>query len=159
MPDTTELARAIQATVTGPVWHGESLATLLRPVSASDAAAHPIAGAHSIWELVLHIASWAGIAEQRLALEPTDEPDDEEDWPAPPRATSANWTGARAELAATHARLASAVSRLTPAALNRRVPGRNYTVCTMLHGVVEHGAYHGGQIALLTKALANRQSA
>jgi uncharacterized damage-inducible protein DinB len=55
-------------------------------------------------------------------------------------------------------RLASAVRQLEPTSLNRRVAGRKYTVRTMLQGVVEHGAYHGGQLALLTKAVSNRQS-
>lgn len=156
MPEATQLARAIEATVTGPVWHGEALGALLRSISASDAAAHPIAGAHSIWELVLHIASWARIAEQRLGPESLDDPDDAEDWPAPSRGTAAGWTRARGTMVLAHERLADAVRQLDPAALNRRVPGRRYTVRTMLHGVVEHGAYHGGQIAQLTKALASR---
>jgi len=34
------------------------------------------------------------------------------------------------------------------------VAGLDYTVATLLRGVVEHGTYHGGQIALLKRALA-----
>lgn len=158
MDDTKTLATRIERTVTGPVWHGSALAELLSAITHAQAAAHPISGVHSIWELVLHIASWATIAEERLSSEPTDEPDDETDWPVVPRATVPAWNKALSRLAASHASLAAAVQALDASALDRRVPGRKYTVRTMLHGVIEHGAYHGGQVALLTKALLDRHS-
>ena len=41
----------------GEAWHGPSLLEALAGVSAEQAAARPIAGAHSIWELVLHLGS------------------------------------------------------------------------------------------------------
>jgi len=37
----------------GPMWHGPALAELVAGVSSEEAAAHPVPGAHSIWELVL----------------------------------------------------------------------------------------------------------
>ena len=33
---------------------------------AAEAASRPIPGAHSIWELVLHVAGWADVARARL---------------------------------------------------------------------------------------------
>ncbi len=42
----------------GNAWHGPALLELLGGVSSADAAARPIPSAHSIWELVLHIAAW-----------------------------------------------------------------------------------------------------
>jgi uncharacterized damage-inducible protein DinB len=33
------------------------------------------------------------------------------------------------------------------------VPGLDYSVAVLLHGIVEHGTYHGGQIVLLKRAL------
>lgn len=158
MDDAKRLAGLIERTVTGPVWHGSALAELLSDVTASEAAAHPVAGAHSIWALVLHIAAWATIAEERLSPEATDDPDDDADWPPVPRPTAPAWKRALRRLSESHRDLAAAVRMLDAAALDRRVPGRQYTVRTMLHGVVEHGAYHGGQVALMTKAILNRHS-
>ena len=34
---------------------------------------------------------------------------------------------------------------------DEKVVGEEYTIREMIHGVVEHGLYHGGQIALLKK--------
>ena len=35
--------------------------------------------------------------------------------------------------------------------LEAKVAGHDYTIRDMLDGVVEHGTYHGGQIAVLKK--------
>src|SRR2546426_6708392 len=45
------VAEAIERSVSGPMWHGPALADLIGDVSAEQAAARPVAGAHSIWEL------------------------------------------------------------------------------------------------------------
>jgi hypothetical protein len=39
----------------GEPWYGTALSKLLANVTAAQAAAHPIAGAHSIWQEVLHL--------------------------------------------------------------------------------------------------------
>jgi uncharacterized damage-inducible protein DinB len=56
-----------------------------------------------------------------------------------------------ARLEERHGALAAAVRELTDDQLEALVAGHEYTVREMLHGVVEHGTYHGGQIALLKK--------
>src|SRR5438132_4786492 len=61
-----QLAKHIERTVVGPLWHGPVLDDALAGISAEQAAAHPVAGAHSIWEIVLHVAAWAEIARARL---------------------------------------------------------------------------------------------
>ena len=38
-------------------------------------------------------------------------------------------------------------------AVNAKVPGLEYSSWVLLHGIVEHGTYHAGQIMLLRKAL------
>ena len=55
----------------GEAWHGPSVLALLDGVTAQQAAAHPIPGAHSIWELTLHIAAWERACLRRLtAIQP-----------------------------------------------------------------------------------------
>ena len=67
MTRAAKLAARIERYVTGPMWHGPVLADLLDGVPHDRAAAKPIAGAHSIWEIVLHVTAWAEIARLRLA--------------------------------------------------------------------------------------------
>ena len=48
-------------------WHGPALLEAVSGVTPALAAKHPVRGAHSIWELVEHVASWNEIVAQRLS--------------------------------------------------------------------------------------------
>ena len=163
MTTARRIANHVTRTVTGPMWHGPALAEALEGVGPAEAASHPVPGAHSIWELVLHVAWWAETALGRLTADASAEQSETpaEDWPAAPAPTPAptpaQWDAAVERLRASYARLAAAVEALDDAALRAPVstPGPRHTVEVMLHGVIEHGTYHGGQIALLRRALAD----
>ncbi|MEM9556549.1 MAG: DinB family protein [Acidobacteriota bacterium] len=151
--DPKRLAYAIARAVTGPVWHGPTLGELLRDVDTADAAAHPVAGAHSIWELVLHIAVWAEIAAERLDGRALEFPPPAEDWPAPEPASDEAWAAARERLEHAYRTLSAKVAGLEAEQLDAMVAGQDHPVWAMLHGVIEHACYHGGQIGLLRRAL------
>ena len=149
-----QLAKHIERTVTGPMWHGPVLDDVLAGVTAEQAVAHPIAGAHSIWEIVLHIAAWTEIARARLDGRATADPPPELDWPSVREADAQEWDAALHRLREGHRDLAMRVRQLDEGALDDRVPGLEYPIWALLHGIVEHGTYHGGQIMLLRRALA-----
>ncbi|HJQ20466.1 MAG TPA: DinB family protein, partial [Gemmatimonadaceae bacterium] len=138
---------------------GAALADLVGDVSAEDAAARPIPGAHTIWELVLHVTAWTEIARQRLAsaTKPPD-PTDADDWPAVRDTSPERWRSAVERLKDAHRELADDVAGVADDSLSGRLPGRDHSATTMLHGIVEHAAYHGGQIALLKRALSRTSS-
>ncbi len=155
MDQSSILANHIERTVTGPMWHGSALNELLDGVTHEQAAAHPIAGAHSIWELVLHITAWSDIARERLSHRSLESVPTEVDFPPVSETSAEAWTDAKARLLASHQALAQATKGLSSDALGAAVPvpKPRYTVSTLLHGIIEHGTYHGGQIALLKRAL------
>jgi uncharacterized damage-inducible protein DinB len=155
MDQSSILGNHIERTVTGPMWHGSALNELLDGVTDEQAAAHPIAGAHSIWELVLHVTAWSDIARERLSNRFLESVPTEVDFPRVPAPSAEAWTEAKARLSASHHALARAVETLSPEGLAAvvPVPKPRYAVSTLLHGVIEHGTYHGGQIALLKRAL------
>lgn len=147
------VAEAIERSVSGPVWHGPALADLVGDVTAEQAAERAVPGAHTIWELVLHVTAWTEIARERLIGSAKGDPTPEEDWP-PVRDTSADaWRATLERLKDAHRELAADVAKLGDSDLIGRVPGKDHTVLTMVHGIVEHDAYHGGQIAILKRAL------
>ena len=168
MSQVTRLAHHIERTVTGPMWHGPALTDVLEGVTAERARQRPIVGAHSIWELVLHITVWCDIARQRLTGQATGDPTPEQDWPTAPTGVpgadpksgsdppssdaDSDWRLAVERLGESHRHLAADVRLLDDARLDALVPGLTYSVSAMLSGVVEHGTYHGGQIALLKRA-------
>lgn len=153
MTAAQRLANQIRRTVTGPMWHGPALDDALADITPAEAASHPVGVAHSIWELVLHVAVWAEVALARLGPEPPIAP--AEDWPAVPEGTAADWEAALERLRSSYERLAQAAQTMDDSALRATVdlPGPRYSVEVMLHGVVEHGTYHAGQIVLLRRAL------
>ena len=154
MTAAQRLASQIRRTVTGPMWHGPALDDVLADITPAEAVSRPVAGAHSIWELVLHIAVWAEVALARLGPEPLVSP--EQDWPSVPQPTAEHWQEAVDRLHTSHEELARVIEGMDDAALRGTValPGPRHTIEVMLHGVVEHGTYHGGQIMLLRRAVA-----
>jgi len=154
MPEATRIADQLRRAFDGEAWHGDALLEILEGVTAAQAAARPIASAHTIWELVLHIAAWDGAALRRLGGAAI-ELGDEENFPPVPDVSDAAWHRATAQLRNTNQDLVAAVVDLPDARLFEMVPGKHgahYTFYYMLHGVVQHELYHAGQIALLKKA-------
>ena len=147
------VADTIERSVSGPMWHGPSIADLIGDVTAEHAAARPVAGAHTIWELVLHITAWTEVARARLVGSAKGDPTPEEDWPPVTDTSPEAWRAAVERLKEAHRELASDVAALDDAALISRVPGKDHSVLVMVHGIIEHDAYHGGQIAILKRAL------
>ncbi len=154
------IADRIRRTLTGPMWHGDAIRSLLTGVTPAQAVARPVKGAHSIWELVLHITAWANIVRERLSMREQPAPTDAQDWPGVASTPDEKaWTAALARLMSSHEILATTVEKFEERALDSTVPAQSYSVAEMLTGVVEHGTYHGGQIALLKRALADRTRA
>ena len=142
-----QLNRALQ----GEAWHGPSILELLADVTPARAAAKPLAGAHSIWEIVLHITAWVDAARQRVEGGEA-KLTAEQDWPAVRKTGEAAWKAAVEGLKNAHQSLQETILRLEDSRLKDRVPGQQYSVYFLLHGVVQHDLYHAGQIAILKKA-------
>jgi uncharacterized damage-inducible protein DinB len=152
--DKGTIAAVIERSVTADPWHGPSLAALLADVTADEAVRRPIAGAHSIVELVLHLTAWAEEVGARLDGGAPGEPA-RGDWPLP-----CPWDQAHARLAAAHAALLRRLAAFPEERLGERVGGARepalgtgVSYAEMAVGVAEHNAYHGGQIAVLKRAL------
>ncbi len=153
MSEATRIADQLRRAFDGEAWHGDSVFEILDGVTAAQAAAHSIKNAHSIWELVLHIAAWDGAVLRRMggvavALS------DAENFPPVTDASEAAWRTALAKVRRVHEELVTAVAALPDSRLYDQVPGKegaHYTFYYMLHGVVLHELYHAGQIALLKK--------
>jgi len=143
-----QLKRAFQ----GKAWHGPSVSEVLAGVTAEQAAAHTIPGAHSIWELTLHIATWERVGRRRIQESTPIDVSDEEDWPPVDDTSDEAWTSTLEELRRNHEALRAAIRELDEARLDDIVPGTEYSVYFLLHGVIQHDLYHAGQIALLKKA-------
>jgi len=153
MSEAARIADQLRRAFDGVAWHGDSVFEILEGVTAARATARPIKGAHTIWELVLHIAAWDGAVLRRLGGAAV-ELSDAENFPPVTDASDAAWRRALAEVRRVHEKLVAAVAALPDSRLDEIVPGKegaHYTFYYMLHGVVQHELYHAGQIAILKK--------
>jgi uncharacterized damage-inducible protein DinB len=134
-------------------WHGAALKESLADVTAEQAAARPVKGAHSIWEIVRHITVWENVFRLRLEGHPVAEPE-EGDFPPVEDISQEAWAEALRQLNGCHERLLQTVAGLDDSVLPEKVPGKDYSTRFLLDGVVRHHVYHAGQIALLKKSFA-----
>jgi hypothetical protein len=148
------IADQLRRAFDGKAWHGPSLKELLADVTVQQAHAHPVAHAHSIWELVLHIDVWMQAADDAVRGVPMPKiVGTEKDWPPVTDASETAWSRAVTTMFESAARLSHAIAPFEDARLSEIVPGRpQYTFYVLFHGVIQHSLYHGGQIALLKRA-------
>jgi len=157
--ETQRLRRELESTMDGDPWYGSPLARILDGIDAPGAAAHPIRGAHSIWELVLHMTAWVNEVRRRLEGGRHGDPA-EGDWPRVGETTPDAWAQAISSLRRAHAELASTLAATDDAGLARPVAGGQVdsagnpvTLYQTAIGALQHDTYHAGQIAILKKAL------
>jgi len=153
MREVERIADQLKRAHEGGAWHGPSVRELLADVSAEQAAARPVEGAHSIWELVEHIEAWERAILRRLGGDPSKIYNTEEDWPPTRDASEDAWRRTQKKLADTDAALRDAALRLDDAQLDEPIIAEMSSRYVSLHGAVQHTLYHAGQIALVKKAL------
>ena len=155
--DMDLIADQIRLAFWGESWHGPSVREVLADVSADDAAAHPIAGAHSIWEIVLHLTGGyilvlRRVRGERAQLSP------EEEWPPMPACSSEAWRESQQALEELNQQLQRAVRAFPVERLLQQL-GSEYSAYTQFAGTPQHDLYHAGQVVLLKKALAASRGA
>ena len=144
----------------GGAWHGPSLREALDGVSFELANKRLGHSSHSILDLVHHMAAWTGEVHARVKGRAPQLPD-EGDFPARTWVpTEANWEEVRRRLEAQHATLIADLEFLDPARLQESIGKSDSasndsvrSIVAVLHGLVQHNAYHIGQIVLIRRAL------
>lgn len=157
--DFDALRQDLHQVYDGDPWHGSSITAVLNGVTAEMASTRPIPAAHTIWELVLHMAAWTREVASRVRGADARNPP--EDWPAPKfGAGEVGWKAAKDDLAEAHTELERAVDSIKAEDLMRwigdqRDPslGTGLPVGTVIRGLLQHHTYHEGQIALLKRAV------
>lgn len=135
----------------GEAWHGPSVSEVLANVDAITAAAHPIPGVHSIWELVLHLVATQDVILRRTQGERAGLKT-EDFWPEVPPVTEMAWKETVARLKEQEAKLSHAIASFAEDKLDAPLMAGGSSAYANFHGHVQHHAYHAGQIALLKKA-------
>jgi uncharacterized damage-inducible protein DinB len=152
MSELSRLEGQVRRAFEGEAWHGPAVLEILADVSVEAAAAHPIPGSHSIWEIVLHLAATYRVVLRRIqghsgSLSP------EEDWPAVGAPEAERWHEAVEELRRLNREVRLAILAFAEDRLDQVLAAGHSSAYLHFAGLPQHDAYHAGQIALLRKAL------
>ncbi|HYN84806.1 MAG TPA: DinB family protein [Pyrinomonadaceae bacterium] len=150
--EAERIAEQLRRAYEGPAWHGPDLSWLLEGLTAEQAAARPVEGVRSIWELVNHIIAWQDAPRRRLAGDPADL-SEEEDFPPVSDTSEEAWGAALAKLRESNEALRAEVLCFGDERLDEPVVEKGSSAYVTLHGSVHHTLYHAGQIAVIKRAL------
>ena len=149
----------------GDPWYGSSSSAILKGVTAAEALAHPLPGAQSIWETLLHMTAWTEETTSRMNGHESKQPA-RGDWPAVKGSTQDEWIAAQTELLTARKALLETIEKSHEESMFLPVPkkgetghGSGASRADTVNGLADHDVYHLGQIALLKKSLkAGRQN-
>jgi uncharacterized damage-inducible protein DinB len=151
--DRARIADQLRRALEGDAWHGPAVLELLHGVNSTHAGAHPIPGAHSIWELVLHLTATYRLVLRRVQGDGTPL-SPEEDWQSPGPPTEDRWREAVDALRSLNEEARRTVAAFPSERLDQPlVASPPYTAWVQFVGLTQHDLYHAGQIALLKRAL------
>lgn len=158
MNASEHLADQYRRALDGGAWHGPSWRETLEGVSRRTALAKPVAGTHSIAEIVLHEIAWHEIVRQRLLGE-SPQVTDAESWPAADVAGDAEWESLKTRLLESGHALRETVATFPSERLHASRPGLSDTWYGLVAGELQHMLYHAGQIPILRRAAEGRTDA
>jgi uncharacterized damage-inducible protein DinB len=151
------LVDELQKAYHGDAWHGNNTLNLLLNANSQKVFTHPIPNAHSIAELALHLTAWTEEVAERLSGAPANEPS-RGDWPTPTETSIAAWEMIVNDFKKANEKLIELINNFIPASWAAKVTdvrdgdlASSINNAQLLNGLIQHHAYHAGQIALLCK--------
>ncbi len=151
------LVDELQKAYNGDTWHGQNILSLLLQANPEKVFTHPIPNAHSIAELVLHLTAWTEEVLDRINGKLAKEPS-RGDWPVPVEMSTTEWTEILNHFKLVNQKLIEVANDFMPDNWSNEVrDNRNHALGTgvnnaqLINGLIQHHAYHAGQIALLLK--------
>ena len=157
MSETNALLRGLDQSFDGDGWHGPTLLAAADGMGAAEAVWRPAPDAHNAWEYVVHAAYWTHRALRHVAPDPPQEFDEPGSNFFPRPAPSRTLAGDVERLRQWHGRLRAAVATLDPGRLDEAAYD-GYSVRDLVVGVAAHDAYHAGQVRLVRRLWALRDS-
>ena len=150
MKDQVRLKKLFEDHFDGDPWIEVQILASLRGLQAKDAAKN-LYGLNSIWQIVHHMTCWRQTILQRVQGKELRSPSDNYFIVINDVSTAA-WTAAVARLKKSQTDLLAYLTN-DPGDLDEPA-GNKYTRYELLQGLLQHDAYHLGQIVMIKKLLA-----
>lgn len=150
MKETARIAELFEKIYNGDSWIGESLMNTLENIPAESVAKRIAPRWNTAWEIVNHIISWRENVLQRVQGTVTHEPDD--NYITPVKDTSEKaWQKTLQALKNSQEKWIAFLQKMDEEDLEKIYANKYSSYYNNIHGIIQHDAYHLGQIILLVK--------
>lgn len=154
MKETERLTKLFEDLYNGEPWIDVSLVDVLGKISAEQAAKKISPKSNSIWEIVNHIISWRRHILQRIQGRQIEVAGDNYFIPIKDSSESA-WKDTLRRLEDSQQQWVSFLKNFKESDFEIVNPRNNMTHYEHIHGIIQHDAYHLGQIVILAKSADN----
>lgn len=155
MTTSERLQKSLTDVLSGNVWYGPNVYSLLEQVSFEAAYEKPTGSAHNIAEIVLHMIAWTEEVMDRInGLTPGIPASG--DWPPTGAPDEQKWQNYVNDLKLVNVNLQGIIQNFPPEEWDgiipdEREPQVDFTYAELIEGLIQHHVYHSGQIALLLR--------
>ncbi len=154
------LSQELQTAFNGDPWHGDALFKIINNNNINSVNATERKGNHhNIAEIVVHLTSWTLEVIDRLNGQSAKEPV-HGDWQIINFVSQQEWQTIKSDLENANTLLTNTIKKLSDQELekiseDKRNPslGTGKTYKQTLYGIIQHYAYHAGQINLIHKLI------
>lgn len=154
LTEPTRITAQLRQAFEGGAWHGPAVTEILAGVDAATALGRPVVGAHSIWEIVLHLVGTQRILLRRLDGDTSAlNPPEAEEWPAASGEDEAVWRQTLRDLTDGDRALRARIEAFPADRLDDPLIPGGSSAYNNFHGYVQHNLYHAAQIGLMKKML------
>ncbi|WP_341839486.1 DinB family protein [Chitinophaga caseinilytica] len=148
------LSEALQHIYQGQPWLDVTFMEHLRELDAAQASRR-FDTSHNIWELVNHIIFWHQNVDRKLKGEKPEQEGDLPDFYFPENHGENNWQATLQRLDHSITHMAETIRNFPEEKLYSNVANTQHNAYYYIQGVLQHAAYHLGQIVLIRKYAEN----
>jgi uncharacterized damage-inducible protein DinB len=152
MKETTRIAALFDDLYNGEPWIDMTLKGVLRKITAKQAARRISPEYNSVWEIVNHIIKWRIHVLERLNGEPFTVGSDNYFEKITDKSDKA-WKNTLKQLEDSQKKWAEFLRKLKDSGLDKINPRSGKTYYWHIHAIIQHDAYHLGQMVMLAKKL------
>jgi uncharacterized damage-inducible protein DinB len=151
MKETDHISKLFADLYNGNPWLEITITGTLQKLSAAQAAKKVSPAWNTIWEIVNHLIEWRLNVLERIHGKTLETPPTNYILPVKD-ASEAAWQNTLKRFEASQQKWIEALKNFKEEDFEKKYPVNNLSYYEHIHGIIQHDAYHLGQIVLLAKA-------
>ena len=150
MKETERIIKLFEDLFEGEPWIEVNLIGTLKGITAEQAAKRSLAERNTIWEIVNHLISWRQNVLERIQGKVITTPGNNY-FTAVTDTSPEAWTSTLHQLKVSQLQWINFLRTFRESDFEKIYPINSMTYYEHIHGIIQHDAYHLGQIVLLAK--------